>query len=124
MTPDPLSGGRYRNADFPPCSRQTHRPRLHYLIGEPPTPTAKGCEMWQQRRAQGRPFEPIEQGRVENDNEAIADIDREIVSARSRWLDAVWEEDVERVERAMLVVDALLERRLEIMQVVAGAPAA
>lgn len=55
--------------------------------------------------------------------EVIADVDSEIVTAYWRRLHAEWEEDVERLERAKVAIDALLERRFEITQAQAAEPA-
>jgi len=52
--------------------------------------------------------------------ETIADVDIQIVSARWRWLHSAWEGNLDAVDRAKAAVDALLERRYELIQ----APAA
>lgn len=77
-----------------------------------------------QQRLPGRPVEAVAGGRVGSDHGAIANVDSQIVSAHWRWLHAVWEEDVDQVERARAAVDVLLERRFEIMQAAAAAAVA
>lgn len=54
--------------------------------------------------------------------ETIAEVDTRIVNARWRWLHGTWEKNVDEVERARVAIDALLERRYQIMQ--ASAPVA
>jgi hypothetical protein len=52
--------------------------------------------------------------------ETIADVDVQIVSARWRLLHGVWGENVDAVNRAKAALDALLERRYELMQTAAA----
>lgn len=46
----------------------------------------------------------------------IAEVDSELVTAYWRRLHAEWEEDVERLEKAKVAIDVLLEHRFEMMQ--------
>jgi hypothetical protein len=75
--------------------------------------------MWQQRPS-GRPVEAADLDPVGCDREAIAHIDSQLVDARWRWLHAVWEEDVDRLQQARIAIDLLLERRFEIRQAAAA----
>jgi len=56
--------------------------------------------------------------------EAIAAVDVQLVNLRWRWWHGEWAEDADRVARAMAAIDALLERRHELVQASGDAAAA
>jgi hypothetical protein len=52
--------------------------------------------------------------------DTIAGLDAEIINARWRWWHGAWSRNVIQVECAKAAIDALLDRRYELMQQVAA----
>jgi hypothetical protein len=67
------------------------------------------------------PSQPGESAAGYSYRAAIALVDSQIVNAHWRWLHAVWGERPEELEQAKIAIDALLDRRLEIMRAPAAA---
>jgi len=52
--------------------------------------------------------------------QTVGEVDAQIVNAHWRWLHGVWEDNAEEMRLARAAIDALLERRYEIVQAAEG----